>query len=118
MLGGAFAAIGVAYVFYHNANVRIDLFYSKFSPKVKLIVDTVCGAVFFFPVFLMFVWIFSKNALFSYSVQELATESTWYPIVWPYKTLVAIGFCLGCLQGTVMFVKDVLTLKKGGKKPW
>lgn len=118
MLGGTFAVIGLAYVYYHHANVRVDIIYTRFSPRGRLIIDIVFTFIFFFPLFFMLTWVFGRDALFSYSVHEIATESTWYPILWPFKTLLALGFGLVCLQGIVTFLKDVMTLAKGGKEPW
>lgn len=118
MLGASFLALGFAYNWYHNANVRIDIIYSRFSPKAKLIIDVFFTLLFFFPVFFFVTEIFIKDALFAYSIQQRDVMSVWYPITWPYKTVVAVGFCLLFLQGIATFLKDVMALVKGGKEPW
>ena len=46
MLGACFVAVGFAYTYYHQGNVRIDIIYSRFSPKGKLIVDLFFTLVF------------------------------------------------------------------------
>jgi len=118
MMGGAISAVGLAYVFLYKTNVRVDVFYSRFSPKGKLVVDIIFTCIFFFPLFFMLAWVFGKDALYSFSIHETATESTWYPILWPYKTVLALGFSLAFLQGIANFIKDVLALAKGGEEPW
>ena len=115
MLGGIIAATGLAYVHYHNANVRVAIIYSRLSPKRKLIFDTLFSSIFLFPLFSLLTWIFWKDALYSYSIQELALESTWYPVLWPFKTLMAVGISLFWLLAIIMFVKDVLTLARSGR---
>jgi TRAP-type mannitol/chloroaromatic compound transport system permease small subunit len=118
MLGGSITVMALASVYYHDANVRVDIFYSKFSPKGRLIIDLIFTTIFFFPLFFMLSQIFWQDALWSFSIQETAGESTWYPLLWPYKTILALGFSLVLLQGIAKFMKDILSLAKGGKEPW
>ncbi len=112
------AALGFAYVYYHRGNVRVDVIYIKFSPKGKLIVDLFFTLVFFFPLFLLVTNTFIQDVLFAYTISQTDSASTWYPLTWPYKAVMAIGFTLLCLQGIATFLKDVMALAKGGKEPW
>ena len=118
MLGGTFAALGLCYVYYYNGNVRVDIIYSRLSPKGKLIIDILFTVIFFFPLFFTLAKLFIQDALFSYSTHEVGFESVLYPVLWPFKTLLALGFSLLFLQGVATFVKDVAALVKGGREPW
>jgi len=118
MLGTTIIALGMPYVYFHNANVRVDLIYSKLSAKGRLILDVVLTGVFFFPVVFILTRVFGQRAWESFVTHELATGSTWYPPVWPFKTVVTLGFVLLFLQGIATFMKDVISLTKGGKQPW
>ncbi len=118
MLGASFLALGLAYTYYHRGNVRIDIIYSRFSPKTKLVIDVFFTLLFFFPLFFILIRIFIQDAWFAYSIRQIDNNSVWYPITWPFKTAVALGFCLLFLQGIATFVKDVTALVKGGKEPW
>ena len=118
MLGGSLTMIGFAYVLCHRGHVSVDLIYSKFPAKLKLIIDVVFTAVFFLPLFFMLSKVSVKHAYWSVSVNEIATESVWYPVIWPFKIAVALGFCLLFLQGVANFLKDIATLVKGGGEPW
>lgn len=118
MLGATVIMIGFAYVLYHRGHVSVDLIYSKFSTKVKLIIDIVFTVFLFFPLFFMLTKVCVEHALWSISVNELATESVWYPIIWPFKIVMALGFGLLFLQGIANFLKDVMALVKGGSEPW
>ena len=118
MLLATLAALGFAYVYYHRGNVRVDVIYTRFSPKGKLIVDVVFTLLFFFPLFFMLVYVFLKDAWYAYSIKEIVPWGCWFPVTWPYKTMIALGFGLLLLQGTATFLKDVAALIKGGKEPW
>lgn len=110
--------IGFAYVLYHRGHVTVDLIYSKFSTKAKLIIDIVFTVFLFFPLFFMLTKVCVKHAIWSISVNEIATESVWYPIIWPFKIVMALGFAFLFLQGIANFLKDVTALVKGGSEPW
>ena len=118
MLGATIIMIGFAYVLYHRGHVNIDLIYSKFPTKVKLIIDIVFTVIFFFPLFLMLTKVSVEHAIWSCSVRETATDSVWFQIMWPFKIVVALGFALLFLQGVANFLKDVMSLIRGGSEPW
>jgi len=118
MLGTSIIALGLPYVYYHNANVRIDIIYSRLSPKGRLILDIVLTIVLFFPLVFLLIKVFGQDTWEAYLCQEVATESIWYPILWPFKTVVTLGFVLLFLQGIATFIRDVTSLAKGGKEPW
>ena len=54
------------------------------------------------------------NFLYAFHVKEKAIHSTWYPLTWPYKLLIAIGFTLFFIQGLVRLIQDFRALAKGG----
>jgi len=118
MLGTAVIALGLPYVYYRNSNVRVDVVYSKLSPVGKLIVDICLTILFFFPLIFMLTKVFGQDAWQAYVTGEIATESVWYPLFWPFKTVVFLGFLLLFLQGITTFMRDVISLSKGGKEPW
>ena len=119
MLFATSVALGWAYVHYLGGNVRVDILYAKFPIRTRLIIDTLFTLIFFFPSFSLLSFVFIRDAWYAYSIAEKVTfHGTWYPITWPYKTAIALGFCLLFLQGIANFLKDVISLAKGGEKPW
>jgi TRAP-type mannitol/chloroaromatic compound transport system permease small subunit len=118
MLGTSIIALGMPYVYYHNANVRVDVIYSKLSPKGRLVLDVVLTIFLSLPLIFMLTKVFGQDAWRAYVTHEVATESIWYPLFWPFKTVVTLSFALLFLQGIATFVKDVTCLTKGGKQPW
>jgi TRAP-type mannitol/chloroaromatic compound transport system permease small subunit len=118
MLGTTIIALGLPYVYYHNANVRIDIIYSRLSPRGRLILDVILTVVLFFPLIFLLIRVFGQDTWEAYLCREVATESIWYPILWPFKMVVTLGFVLLFLQGIATFIRDVTSLAKGGNKPW
>ena len=118
LLGSTFVFLGLAYVWRHDANVRIDIFYSRFSPRGKAVMDNIFTFVFFFPLIFMLTKEFANDALRAYQVGERVWMAAWYPLLWPFKLAATIGFLLLSLQGTVTFIKNIVTITKGSEERW
>ena len=118
MLGASFIAMGFAYLWLHDGNVRIDVISSRFSTKTRIVIDLIFDVCFFFPMIFMITRAFIQNAWFAYSTGEIDQQSFWYPLTWPYKSALAIGFFILSLQGIGTFVRKIMKLVKGGKDPW
>lgn len=114
MLGATMFCVGQGYVHRINGHVRVDLLYVKFSAKTKLLLDLIFTILFLLPAFLLVSKSLWENFFYAYHVQEKAIHSTWYPITWPYKFLIAIGISLFFVQGVTRFIEDFRTLVKGG----
>ena len=48
--------LGIPYALKHNAHVRVDFLFERFSPRNKLIVDLAGTALFLIPVCLIVIW--------------------------------------------------------------
>jgi len=97
--------IGGAYSLQHNAHVRMDLFYSRFSPRNRAIIDavTILAAIFFLGVLL---WgaISSTQYALQYSQKNY---SAWSPVLWPVKIAMTAGIFLMLLQLIAQFFRDI-----------
>lgn len=118
MTGGVLVALGLCYVHYHHGMVRVDVLYTRFSPKTKLLVDIVFTIIYLLPLAATIAILFGADTCNAYLTHETARETTWYPILWPYKAVVTIGFGLLFLQGIGTLLHDIAALTKGGKEPW
>ena len=118
MLGAAFIALGLANNHRLNANVRVDIIWLKFPPRARAVLEVLFTILFFFPLFFILTRLFTQDAFFALSTNQVDNTSAWSPITWPYKMVVAVGIVLLLLQGIATFLKDVLVLVKGGKQPW
>jgi TRAP-type mannitol/chloroaromatic compound transport system permease small subunit len=115
MLLAVFASFGFGYVQYHRGHARIDIFSNMFSTKMKLWIDITFTIIFFLPLFTMLAIRFVDDAIYAIQIGEVTKITFWFALTWPYKTLVAIAFCLLLLQGINAFIQDVNSLVRGSK---
>lgn len=113
-LYGSFFMLGGAYVLWKDGHVRVDIFYSRLSPKGKAIVDLITFPLFFFLFISVLVWEGGRMAIWSWSIWE-HTQSPWSPPIYPLKTVIPVSALLLFLQGLARYIRDIrLLLGKGG----
>jgi TRAP-type mannitol/chloroaromatic compound transport system permease small subunit len=118
MVGTSIVALGMPYVHARGGNVRVDILYSRLSSKTRLVLDVVLSVLLFFTSAIAFVVMFTQDAWQALVTHEVATDTAWYPVLWPFKAIVAIGFVLLLAQGSANFARDVVALRHGGEQPW
>jgi len=107
LFGGAFVLVG-AYTLRHHAHVRIDIFYNRFRPRTRAILDLVTS-VFFFSFCAVVLWQGMKFAGVSLAAREY-TITFWHAPVYPVKMAIPVGGALLLLQGLAKFILDVITV--------
>lgn len=110
IFGAFIAATGIGQLMLDDGNVRVDLFYTKFSPKVKMIVDTVFSACIFLPAYIMLTKSVIKNCITAYLTGETSVITTWYPKLWPIKLVLCIGLVLFLLDYLLIIVRKLILL--------
>lgn len=100
--GPYFLLIG-AYTFAINGHVNVDVFYGRFNPRVKAIIDLFTMPLFFFFIGMMLIYggQFSLNAL---SFRE-NLSSAWAPPVYPVKMIIPVAAALLMLQGIAKYIR-------------
>jgi TRAP-type mannitol/chloroaromatic compound transport system permease small subunit len=98
--------LGGAYVMAKDSHVRVDIFYSRLSPKGKAILDLITFPIFFFLFIGVLVWEGSKMAIWSWSIWE-HTQSPWSPPIYPLKTVIPVASFLLLLQGLKGYILNV-----------
>jgi TRAP-type mannitol/chloroaromatic compound transport system permease small subunit len=114
MLGGSYFMLGEAYTLLKKRHVRIDIFYARFSPKKKALVDVVFYLLFFFPLWGGLLYALIPYVYLSWSIGERSMQGYWMPILYPFKTVMPVALFLFLLQGVADFLRSVLLLSKGG----
>ena len=119
ILGAFIAATGIAQLMLDGGNIRVDMFYAKFSSKGKLIVDVIFGIVLFLPSYAALTWAVIRNCITAYRTGEESVITTWYPKLWPIKLVLCIGLVLFLITYVLIIIEKVGKLikevKKGGK---
>lgn len=104
--------VGGAYVHYRGRHVRIDVFFSRFSPRTQAFLDL----IFSLPSLAVFcgvlIWVGGYRAWESLLINE-TLGSTWDPIVWPFRWMIPLGGLLILLQGLAKAVRDMYMVIKG-----
>ena len=103
--------LGFGYALLHNSHVKVDVFVSLLPKRKRNIISLICNLFMFLPVF----------ALLSYGCITFAWDSiiglekswtSWAPPIYPFKSLMALGFIMLLLQGVSSLLKDFQTLRR------
>lgn len=107
---GVHFMLALAYAHKHDGHVSIDVFEARLATRARTILRIISNLVIFIPtVGLLSIWSV-KYAATSWGQWELASSS-WAPAVYPYKTLMALGFILFLLQGVAKLLEDIRALR-------
>lgn len=101
MLGGAWAM-------QQGAQVRMDVFYSRWSPRTQLLVDcvTIFTLIFYLAVLL---WGGIESTAYALEYGERKT-GLWRPYMAPVKIVMVVGIVLMLLQCTAFLIRDIARL--------
>lgn len=97
-----------AYAYQADQHVRVDVIYTKFSPRGKAIADIITS-MFFFIFVLTLLWTGARFALDAVGNMEVSFTE-WAVQYWPVKLMMPIGAALLALQGLSKLIKDIILL--------
>ncbi len=113
MLGGTIMLMGMAWVTVRREQVRVDILYTRYSPKMKIIVDAVLNMLLFFPLFAMLLQRAIPRAMYSFTIGEFSEVGFWRPILWPYRWMIVLALVLWVLATLGWVIRDLYKLKRG-----
>jgi TRAP-type mannitol/chloroaromatic compound transport system permease small subunit len=101
----AYYLLGGAYTMQLDSHVRMDLLYTRLSPRGRAATDAITIlCVIFYLVVLTAGGISATNYAIVFKQQNY---SSWAPLLWPIKVIMTIGIFLMLLQTISIFLKDV-----------
>jgi TRAP-type mannitol/chloroaromatic compound transport system permease small subunit len=101
----AYYMLGGGYSMQLDSHVRMDLLYSRWSPRKQALADALTsGFLLFYLVFLLVGGISSTIYAIEYGQKNY---SSWAPPLAPIKIIMTIGIALMLLQALAVFFKDV-----------
>jgi TRAP-type mannitol/chloroaromatic compound transport system permease small subunit len=107
--GFYFMIVG-GYALLYRRHVAVDIITSRFSRRVRSILEVICYVMFFFPFWGVMLWFGCKFAAVSW--QQLETARDIFPMpLYPIKTIIPVGALLMLLQGLSGFVKNILIIR-------
>ena len=105
MFFGAHLILGGAYALVMGAHVSVDVFYARFSPRRRAVIDSFSWTFFFLFVGVL-LWQTWGAALSSIQANE-HSPTIWGPPVWPIKLLIPVAVFLLLVQGVAKYVCDL-----------
>ena len=113
-LHGAVFLLASAYTLKHNEHVRVDIFYQKFSPRGKALVNLL-GSLFLLLPTLSYICIESWPYIMqSWQFKEVSSEAAGLPYVYILKTLIIGMVVVLALQGIAEVFRSMITLIQPG----
>ena len=105
--------VGASWTLQQEAHVRVDIFYSRFSPRTKAWVDLGGSLLLLLPVMAFVAWISWTYVLDSWGVFEGSREAGGLPAVFLLKSLILVMAVMLILQALVQIARSVQTLRNG-----
>ncbi len=108
---GTTYVVGGAYTLLKNRHVKMDVLYTRLSPRTQAILDliTVPGFVIFCGILL---WQGAIRGWESFLMKE-TYYSAFQPIIWPFRWMIPLGGLLILLQGLAKFIRDFHMARTG-----
>ncbi len=99
--------IGIPYTLNYDGHVRVDIFYSKMSPRNKAWVNLLGTIFLLFPVTIFIAWSSWDFVAASWSMGEESGEAGGLPGVYLLKSCILIMTLLLLIQGTSQFLLNL-----------
>jgi len=102
--------LGAAYTLKHDGHVRVDIFYQKYSPKQKALLNFFGSVILLLPVCIFIFFISLDYVLSSWNIMESSPEAGGLPLVYLNKSLILLLAITLSLQGLAEIVRNILML--------
>lgn len=102
--------LGAAFTLKNDGHVRVDVFYSRMSPRMKAMIDLIGCLLFLLPFSVLIIWTSKNFVQFAYMINETSPDPGGLPYRWVLKAMIPFGFFMVFLQGTSMAVRSFLVL--------
>jgi TRAP-type mannitol/chloroaromatic compound transport system permease small subunit len=105
-LFGTLYLLAAGYTLLYDEHVRVDIMYSKLTPRHRAWLDFVLFWVFFFPSCVLVIytaWPFVRTA---WMVWEGSPDPSGLPLRWLLKSVIIVGFVLLLVQGISQTIKS------------
>jgi TRAP-type mannitol/chloroaromatic compound transport system permease small subunit len=99
--------LGMSYALQRGENVRVDVFYANFGPRLKFAVNMLSHLLMLSiaAIFIKLSWAYVVQA---YSIGETSADPGGIPMRWAVKGLIPLGFGLLLVQTLAALLRGVL----------
>lgn len=102
--------IGAGYSLRHDRHVRVDVFYSRFSPKAKAWVNFFGVLLFLLPFAVLVIKASIPYVALSHRINEGSADAGGLPYRYLIKSTMTVGFGLLLLQGIALMIDSLLVI--------
>ena len=106
------ALFGASYTLQQGEHVRVDIFYQRYSLRVKRWMDIILPALVVVPSMLFIAWQSLDFVAMSWEISEVSPDPGGLPARYLLKACVPLGFFLVALQGIAMTLYGLTQLNK------
>lgn len=103
--------LGAAYTLKHDAHVRVDVLYHRWTPAQRALVDITGTLLFLFPVSALLFFASIDYVVAAWRVLEGSREPGGLPLVFLLKTLIPLAAVLLALQGLALLLRSLTVLR-------
>ncbi len=101
----AYYILGGPYSLQLDGHVRMDVFYGRWSPKTRAVMDAFTS---FFVIFYLVVLLMGAISSTKYAIEYgQKNYSAWAPPLWPIKVVMTFGILLMLMQMFAVFFRDL-----------
>lgn len=104
------AMLAASYTIQQGEHVRVDIFYNRYSERVKQWMEVLLPLLVILPVALFLAAVSVKFVWMSYAINESSPDPGGLPARWLLKAVMPLGFGLVALQGVAMTIKNYLAM--------
>jgi TRAP-type mannitol/chloroaromatic compound transport system permease small subunit len=101
----------IAYTLKHNAHVRVDIFYDKFSLKTKHLVNIFATLFFILPFSALIIYLGYDFVYMSFIQNEASSDPGGLKYRWIVKSFMVLSFLLLFLQAFKNMINDIKELR-------
>lgn len=99
--------IGAGYAFKHDRHVRVDLFYTRFTPRDRALVNLIGGLLFLVPWCILVIIVSYDYAKVSFLLGETSPDPGGLPGRYVIKFAITAGVFLLLLQGLSSIIQSL-----------
>ncbi len=100
----------------HEKHVRVDILYSKASPRVQAIIDIIGVLFLLMPFCIVIVLTAFPYTKVAFESMEASPDTGGLPFRWIVKSSIVLGAGLLMLQGVAMLLEKILFLIEGKER--
>lgn len=102
---GIIIMLGMSYALKEDAHVRVDVFYEKFNPKTKALINMLGVVFFILPLAVLVSWLSFDYVLEAYESNEGSSDPGGLPYRWIIKAFIPFSFYLLIFFSIGYFIK-------------